>query len=188
MATTAIVVAIIAIIAVIIYDIVLSEWPHGFIGCLGFSTRLVVLDFPQTSSIAFDLMHLSYVFSHVKEKPCGLRVAGRPRGERLASNTANLRAKILDFGGSDPSRTSILRGGILMSAGDLPETLSSRRGGLDSLQTIRQSGASAGSDAGKVGVNVRLSPTHKQTNKQTNKQQNEETEHHAPRGRPEGDP
>ena len=38
--------------------------------------------------------------------------------------TANLRAKILDFGGFDSSRILILRGGTLMSIGDSPESLS----------------------------------------------------------------
>ena len=39
------------------------------------------------------------------------------------SPTANLRAKILDFKGLDPSRTLTVRGGILMSVGDFPEML-----------------------------------------------------------------
>ena len=39
-------------------------------------------------------------------------------------DTANLRAKILDFRGFDSSRIVILRGGILMSIGNFPESLS----------------------------------------------------------------
>ena len=39
-------------------------------------------------------------------------------------DTANLRTKILDFGGFVSSIVSILRGGILMSTGDFPESLS----------------------------------------------------------------
>ena len=38
---------------------------------------------------------------------------------------ANLRTKILDFRGFDPSRISILRGGILMSMGNFPGKLES---------------------------------------------------------------
>ena len=38
--------------------------------------------------------------------------------------TANVRIKILDFGGLDSSRILILRGGILRSVGNLPESLS----------------------------------------------------------------
>ena len=38
--------------------------------------------------------------------------------------TANLRATILDFGGSDSGRILTLRGGILMSVGNFPESLS----------------------------------------------------------------
>ena len=37
--------------------------------------------------------------------------------------TANLRTRILDFGGFDSSIILILRGGILMSIGDFPESL-----------------------------------------------------------------
>ena len=42
------------------------------------------------------------------------------------SHTANLRAKILDFGGFDSSRIFSLRGGILMSIGNSPEVSSQR--------------------------------------------------------------
>ena len=45
--------------------------------------------------------------------------SGRARGA-----TANLRTKILNFGGFDSSRNLILRGGTLMSIGDIPESLS----------------------------------------------------------------
>ena len=40
--------------------------------------------------------------------------------------TANLRTKILDFGGFDTSNILILRGEILRSIGNLPESLSQR--------------------------------------------------------------
>ena len=41
-----------------------------------------------------------------------------------SSSAANLRTKILDFGGLDSGRTLILRGGILMPIGNFPESLS----------------------------------------------------------------
>ena len=43
---------------------------------------------------------------------------------RRVPDTANLRTKILDFGGFDSSRIFSLRVGILMSIGDFPESLS----------------------------------------------------------------
>ena len=42
-----------------------------------------------------------------------------------AGITANLRTKILDFGGLDSSRILSLRGGILMSIGNFPGNLQS---------------------------------------------------------------
>ena len=49
---------------------------------------------------------------------------GHFQAERLP--TANLRTKILDFGGFYASRIFILRGGILMSKGNTPDVLSQR--------------------------------------------------------------
>ena len=40
--------------------------------------------------------------------------------------TANLRSKILDFGGLDSSRILIIRGGIFVSIGKFPDILSHR--------------------------------------------------------------
>ena len=49
----------------------------------------------------------------------------RGAGGRLGGEaTANLRTKILDFGGFDSSIISISRGGNLMSTGNFPESLS----------------------------------------------------------------
>ena len=48
---------------------------------------------------------------------------GRQHGD-VSEATANLRTKILDFGGFNSSGTLILRGGILMSMGNFPESLS----------------------------------------------------------------
>ena len=45
---------------------------------------------------------------------------------QLRTRTANLRTKILAFGGFDSSVILSLRGGILMSTGDFPENLSQR--------------------------------------------------------------
>ena len=47
-----------------------------------------------------------------------------PLDPRRVPDTANLRTKILDFGGFDSSRIFSLRVGILMSIGDFPESLS----------------------------------------------------------------
>ena len=44
----------------------------------------------------------------------------------ISWSTANLRTKIVDFGGVDSSVAFILRGGMLMPIGDFPETLSQR--------------------------------------------------------------
>ena len=54
------------------------------------------------------------------------RPAGRASGGEAVSKlaAADLRTKILDFGGFDSSIISVLRGGILMSMGSLPEILS----------------------------------------------------------------
>ena len=46
------------------------------------------------------------------------------RGERNKPHTANLRTKILDFGGFDSGGILILRGGTLMSIGNFPQSLS----------------------------------------------------------------
>ena len=46
--------------------------------------------------------------------------------ERDVSDTANLRTKILNFGGFNSSIILISRGGIPMSIGIFPETLSQR--------------------------------------------------------------
>ena len=48
----------------------------------------------------------------------------RPAGGGGVLIAANLRAKILDFGGSDSSLIFILRGGILVHVGSFPEMLS----------------------------------------------------------------
>ena len=44
----------------------------------------------------------------------------------LSVGTANLRTKILDFGGFDSSRILMLRGGMFMSIGKLLQVLSRR--------------------------------------------------------------
>ena len=50
---------------------------------------------------------------------------GQARRRRV-THTANLHAKILDFGGFDSNRILMLRGGILMSVGILLEVLNQR--------------------------------------------------------------
>ena len=42
----------------------------------------------------------------------------------IYTDTVNLRTKILDFRGLDPSIILIIKGGILMSIGDFPESWS----------------------------------------------------------------
>ena len=74
---------------------------------------------------------LNSLLAHPTRRPLGLpwahprdhqvRKEGRELGPRL---TANLRSKILDFGGFDSSIILILRRGILMSKGNFPESLS----------------------------------------------------------------
>ena len=54
------------------------------------------------------------------------RQTRRPSGQGDQAVAANLRTKILDFGGFDSSIILISRGGILMSIGDFPESLSQR--------------------------------------------------------------
>ena len=53
--------------------------------------------------------------------------ARRPHSPAMwaRAHTANLRTKILDFGGLDSSRILSLRGGILMSIGNFPGNLQS---------------------------------------------------------------
>ena len=54
--------------------------------------------------------------------------------------TANLRIKILDFRGFDPSRILILRGGILMSIGNFPDSCNLSREMLSGEMLSREIG------------------------------------------------